>query len=552
MTGIVKWLLAVLLACFSVTSLAKPTIISNAQGYTISNSGALIQFSHMAIDKGKVLEIGDQTLINQFPDSLIIDVNQKTLLPGLIDAHGHLLGLGATLLQVDVRNDKSAIDTAKHVSAYATQNPQLAWVTGRGWNQVLWPGKTFPTAQQLDEYISETPVWLERVDGHAGWANSKALEIANINKDTIDPPGGKILRDEQGNPTGVLIDTAMYMLEKHLPKADDAFYQASLDAASEHLLSLGITSMHDAGITNSVYGFYQQKALANELRVRVYAMLAATDSQLENMLKKGHITDPNEFLSIRSVKVYGDGALGSRGAALFEDYSDAPGNKGLLVTQESALQPLFNLILRHQFQLNYHAIGDRANRLALDHFAASFDSVGGKAFRNRVEHAQVISLEDIPRFKQLGIIPAMQPTHATSDMNMAEDRVGKERLLGAYAWRRFVDQGTPIALGSDFPVELANPFFGIHASVTRQDRNNMPENGWVPSQALTLVEALKGFTIDAAYAAHQEKTLGGLTTGKWADFILIDQDVFSIDAKELWKTQVVETWVAGKRVYKKD
>ncbi|GAB5384327.1 MAG: amidohydrolase [Aliiglaciecola sp.] len=550
MTPLVKMLQAGILACFSVTCLAKPTIISNAKGYTLTNSGALIQFSHIAFDNGKILDIGDQSLINQFPNSRIIDANQKTLLPGLIDAHGHLLGLGATLLQVDVREDKSAIETAKHVSDYAKQNPQLAWVTGRGWNQVLWPGKAFPTAQQLDEYINETPVWLERVDGHAGWANSKALEIANITKDTIDPPGGKILRDEQGNPTGVLIDTAMYMLEKHLPKADKDFYQASLDAATEHLLSLGITSMHDAGISQSVYDFYQQKASVNELKVRIYAMLAATDPQLSSMLEKGYVTDPSDFLSIRSVKVYGDGALGSRGAALFEDYADAPGNKGLLVTQESQLKPLFELILGHKFQLNYHAIGDRANRLALDQFAQTFKSIGGKNLRNRVEHAQVISLDDIPRFKQLSIIPAMQPTHATSDMNMAEDRIGKERLRGAYAWRRFVDQGTPIALGSDFPVELANPFYGIHAAVTRQDRNNMPQNGWIPSQALTIVETIKGFTIDAAYAAHQEDVLGGLTPGKWADFIIVDQDIFNVSPQDLWKTQVLETWVAGEPVFK--
>ncbi|GAA0854048.1 amidohydrolase [Aliiglaciecola litoralis] len=534
---------------FSLSCLAKPTIISNVKGYTMSNSGALMQFSHLAFDNGKVLALGDHTLINQFNGAVIIDGKNRTLLPGLIDAHGHFMGMGVTLLQIDVREDKSAQATALHVREYAAQNPDLKWITGRGWNQVLWPGKAFPTAKQLDEYIADRPVWLSRVDGHAGWANSKALALAGITKDTLDPPGGKILRDEQGNPSGVLIDTAQDLLEKHIPQADKAFYEASFNAAQNHLLSLGITSMHDAGISEAVYHFYQQKAKSNQLGVRIYAMLSAVDPNLEAMLSKGYITDDKDFLSIRSVKAYGDGALGSRGAALLEDYSDAPHNRGLLVTQENQLKPLFETVLRNKFQLNFHAIGDRANRLALDQFAATYKTIGGRDLRNRIEHAQVISLQDIPRFKQLDIIPAMQPTHATSDMNMAEDRVGKDRLRGAYAWQRFIKQGSRIALGSDFPVELANPFFGLHAAVTRQDRRNQPTEGWIASQALTLEQAFKGFTIDAAYAAHQEDVLGGLTEGKWADFILVDQDIFDQDPSQLWKTQVLETWVAGKRVY---
>lgn len=543
---VVGLIVAVLL---SVSSYAQTTLMSNVKGYTLSNNGAMVQFSHIAFEDGKVLAIGDRSMLNQYPSAKVIEGKQKTLIPGLIDAHGHFMGLGGTLLQIDVREDKSALATAKHVRQYANNNPSLKWITGRGWNQVLWPGKAFPTAQQLDEYVKDKPVWLSRVDGHAGWANSKALQIAGITKDTLDPPGGKILRDAQGNPSGVLIDTAQYLLLKHIPEADDAFFQASFSAANNHLLSLGITSMHDAGVNQSVYEFYQQKAKLKQLGVRIYAMIAATDPNLEGMLKAGYVSYPEDFLSIRSVKAYGDGALGSRGAALLEDYSDAPNNRGLLVTQENQLQPLFDLVLSNEFQLNFHAIGDRANRLALDQFAASFKTVGGQQLRNRIEHAQVISIQDIPRFKELDIIPAMQPTHATSDMNMAEDRVGKERLRGAYAWRRFINQGSPIALGSDFPVELANPFFGIHAAVTRQDRNNQPDEGWIASQALTLVEAFKGFTIDAAYAAHQENVLGGLTKGKWADFIILDQDIFSIPAEDIWKTQVEQTWVAGKMVF---
>jgi predicted amidohydrolase YtcJ len=243
--------------------------------------------------------------------------------------------------------------------------------------------------------------------------------------------------------------------------------------------------------------------------------------------------------------------LGSRGAALLEPYSDAPDNSGLLVTRKTDLKPLFDLVLGKGFQLNFHAIGDRANRLALDQFADSYGRTSGKSLRNRVEHAQVINVDDIPRFKTLNIIPAMQPTHATSDMNMAEDRVGVDRLKGAYAWQTFLKQGSPVAFGSDFPVELSNPFFGLHAAVTRQDRNNSPDNGWIPSEAVTVKQAFRGFTLDAAYAAHQEKILGGLTEGKWADFILIDQDVFTIPPQDIWKTQVLETWIAGEKRFAK-
>lgn len=544
-----KLFFSTLLVLISAVSIAKPTVVGNVDGYTLSNSGAMIHFSHIAFENGKIIAIGDQTILNKLPESHIIDGSGKTLLPGLIDSHGHQLGLGEALLKVDVRDIPSAKETARFVKQYADKNPQLTWITGRGWNQVLWPDKTFPLAVQLDEYIQDRPVWLERVDGHAGWASSKALKIAGISRDTLDPPGGKIERDSNGDPSGVLIDTAMYLLTKHIPLEDDSALSANLEAATQHLLSLGVTSMHDAGIGQNVYNFYIETAQQKKLGMRIYAMLSAADPQIEAMLNAGYISDQNDFLSIRSVKGYGDGALGSRGAALLQPYSDEPDNRGLLVTQQSQLKPLFDLVISNKFQLNFHAIGDRANRLVLDQFADTFERIGGKDLRHRIEHAQVVALSDIPRFKQLNIIPAMQPTHATSDMNMAEARIGKDRLRGAYAWKRFIEQGTPIALGSDFPVELANPFFGLHAAVTRQDRQNKPAEGWIPSQSLTLLQAFKGFTIDAAYAAHQEDMLGGLTEGKWADFILIDQNIFEIQPQQIWRTKVEETWIAGERVY---
>lgn len=529
----------------SITLFAAPSHISNVNGYTLDDSGELLHFSDMVFDGGKVIAIANTSLSAQYPDATTIDGQNKVMLPGLIDAHGHIMGLGETLLQVDVRDIPSAQKTAQKVRDYAQQNPQLDWVTGRGWNQVLWPDKQFPLARQLDEYIQDKPVWLERVDGHAGWANSKALALAGITKATLDPPGGKILRDAQGNPNGVLIDNAMPLMLKHLPGTSTAVLNANLDAAGEHLLSLGITSVHDAGIDETVYDYYQQRAQKQTLPIRIYAMIAATEPNLKELLKRGAIQDQYDYLSIHSVKVYGDGALGSRGAAMLAPYSDAPENSGLLLTREKDLAPLFDLVIGSGFALNFHAIGDRGNRLALDTFADTFKRIGGQTLRNRIEHAQVISLDDIPRFKTLGIIPAMQPTHATSDMNMAQERIGAQRLKGAYAWQSFLKQGSPIAFGSDFPVELANPFFGLHAAITRQNRQDQPPGGWIKEQAISIEQAFKAFTLDAAYAAHQEKVIGTLTPGKWADFILIDQDIFNVPAGQLWKTKVLETWIGG-------
>jgi predicted amidohydrolase YtcJ len=535
----------------SGSMLAASSHIGNVKGYTLNNAGELIHFSNMVFDAGKVVAIGAEELRQKYPNATFIDGENKVLLPGLIDAHGHVMGLGETLLQVDLRESKSALDAAKMVQAYAKTQQDLPWVTGRGWNQVLWPGKAYPTASLLDEYVNNKPVMLSRVDGHASWVNTKALEIAGITKDTLDPPGGKIVRDEQGNPTGVLIDNAESLMLKHLPKTSEATLTAQLNAAGEHLLSEGITSVHDAGIGKVVYNYYKKRVAEHSLPVRIYPMIAATSADLRQLLETGHVQDQYDWLSIRSVKAYGDGALGSRGAALLQPYSDAQDNTGLLVTREQDLKPLFDLVLGQGFQLNFHAIGDRANRLALDQFGDSFERMGGKSLRNRVEHAQVVNVDDIPRFKALNIIPAMQPTHATSDMNMAKDRVGAARLKGAYAWQTFLEQGSPVAFGSDFPVELSNPFFGLHAAVTRQDRNNSPDSGWIPSEAVTLKQAFRGFTLDAAYAAHQEKILGGLTQGKWADFILIDQDVFTTSPQNIWKTQVLETWIAGEKRYTK-
>ena len=527
------------------------TIMANINGYSFDNNRQLQQFQTLVFDHGRVLATGGPTLEANYPEANVIDGKGLTLLPGITDAHGHVSSLGYTLLQIDLRGATSARQVSSLIAKYAKEKPFLNWIQGRGWNQVLWPGQQYPTAPILDELISDRPVWLERIDGHAGWANSKALALAGINANTISPPGGEIIRDRNGNPTGILIDNAMALVNQIIPPPSDEEMAAALAVATSHLLSLGITSVHDAGVSARENDYYRQLANSGNLDVRLYGMISSTDPELGEMLSAGPSNDPLDLYSARSVKVYTDGALGSRGAALLEPYSDRAGHSGLLLTSKEQLRTIFNLSIQAGFQVAIHAIGDKGNRIGLDEVEHAYATIGGRKLRHRIEHSQVVALDDIPRFKSLDVIASMQPTHATSDMNMAEDRLGSDRLKGAYAWRRFLDQGSVLVSGSDFPIELANPFHGIHAAVTRQNQLDEPDGGWISEQAMTTEEAVRSFTIDAAWAAHQDKVLGGLTKGKWADFILLDQDLFAIPVNELWKTKVAETWLAGKLVYAK-
>jgi predicted amidohydrolase YtcJ len=524
-------------------------IIDNVRGYSFDNNRQLFEFTALAVRDGRVLATGNADLADSYPNAKVRDGNGKTLLPGLIDAHGHISSLGYALLSIDVRGLQSAQQVAAKVAAYADKNPQLSWIQGRGWNQVLWPGKQFPNMADLDAQIADRPVWLERIDGHAGWANKKAMQLAGITRDSVSPPGGEIIRDSQGEPSGVLIDNAMRLVMDIIPKPNSAEIKLALDTVSRHLLSLGITSAHDAGVLSPEHKVYRQLADSGEMQVRIYGMYSSTEQDLQQVLAAGHSSDPSELYSMRSIKIYTDGALGSRGAAMLEPYSDRPGHRGLLLTSREELQRLYQQAIKADFQIAIHAIGDEGNRIGLDVLEQTYAEFGGRHLRHRIEHSQVVALSDIPRFKHLDVIPSMQPTHATSDMNMAEDRIGAERLKGAYAWRSFLKQGSRVVSGSDFPIELANAFHGIHAAVTRQDRNNQPEAGWIPEQAMSLEDTMRSFSIDAAWAAHQENSLGGLTPGKWADFILLDQDIYQIPAQDIWKTQVLETWLAGELVY---
>jgi predicted amidohydrolase YtcJ len=545
-----RTILIAMLGLAATTAHGSATILGHIRGYTLSG-GQLVQFTALAFDQGRVLESGDEAaLARKHPDAQRLDGHGKTLLPGLIDAHGHVIDLGLESTQVQLVGTKSLAEAQQRIRDYALSHPASHWLLGDGWNQVLWKLGRFPLASELDQAVSDRPVVLGRVDGHAEWLNTAALRLAGITRSTPDPVGGRIERDPEGNPSGVLVDKAMGLADRVVPPSTDAERRAALRAAFAHMNSVGLTAVGDAGCPAWEIALYRELADRDELTVHVYAMIRDTGADFDALAQSGPLIGyGNDRLTVRAVKLFADGALGSRGAAMLAPYSDMPSQRGLLFMTDEEMERKVEKALRAGYQVNIHAIGDAANHQVLDAFERAYAAVGGRPLRNRIEHAQVVALSDIARFRQLELIASMQPTHATSDKNMAEDRIGVERLKGAYAWRTFLDQGTRIAGGSDFPVESDNPFFGLHAAVTRQDHDNQPAGGWHPEQAMTLLEAFRAFTLDAAYAEHWEQSIGSLEPGKWADFILIDRDLFKIAPTEIWKIRVDETWIAGRRVY---
>ena len=544
-------LFAALLAVASAAGSAKAaTLVHNVSGYTMDGPD-LVTFSALEFDDGKVTRLyASEGDARQSTATEQIDGKGMTLLPGLIDAHGHVSSHGRALASVDlVGVDSEAAAVARVVDFISAESSSGSWVQGRGWNQVLWPGKQFPARQSLDAVSGEAAVVLGRVDGHALWVNSRALELAGIVDDTPDPAGGQIIRDEQGKATGVLIDNAMTMVFSVMPADSDeriADYQAR---ALRDLAANGLTSVHDAGITAQEVRGFRSLLKAGEMPVRVYAMLDVLDPANDADLEAGPSEDDAQLLVVRSVKISADGALGSRGAALFEDYSDKPGHKGLLLLTDEELKHHMTRAVAAGYQVNTHAIGDLANDRVLVNYEMLNQSEASRALRHRVEHAQILRPQDVSRFAAAGIVASIQPTHATSDKNMAGDRLGQERLEAAYAWATLLDSGAQLAGGSDFPVESVNPFFGLHAAVTRQSHDNQPEGGWFPGQKLSREASLSLFTQDAAFAAHQEKVIGRLLPGYYADFILVSDNYFDQPESAIWNNRVQATYVAGRRVY---
>lgn len=523
------------------------TAFTNANGYTLDDGGALQRFATLVVgNDGRVKAV--LAAGAAVPKVRRVDLHGATLMPGLIDAHGHVLALGQRALSVDLSATASLAAALDAVGKQAGK--ETPWVTGGGWNQEAWKLGRFPVAAELDKAVSDRPAWLERVDGHAGWANSRALALSGVTAATPDPPGGRIERDAKGNPTGVFIDNARALVASKIPPPTPRENDAALAKALQILASVGLTGVGDAGMGPIAWASYRRFAASGRLTARVYAM-ALGPNNLAAIAPNGPIPwGAGDRLALMSMKLLSDGALGSRGGWMKAPYSDAAGQIGLPIYDEGLLRRIILDTTAKGFQVNVHAIGDAANGAVLSAFAAVPEG-RRKALRLRIEHAQVVSPDDLARFGRLGIIASIQPTHATSDKDMAEARIGPARLAGAYAWRGLIAGGARIAGGSDFPVESPNPFYGLHAAVTRQDHAGQPAGGWRPDQAMTMTEAFAAFTTGAAYANHAEAKVGTLTKGKWADFIVVDRDVFAGPPGEVWKTVVMETWLGGKRVFKR-
>ncbi len=537
----VAW--AKLVACLALSA-AQPAalVITGARIYTLDKSRPTATV--LAVRDGRIVYVGDDPSGLAGPDTKRIDARGAAVIPGFIDSHAHMEGLGDQLETLDLRNVRSVAEVARLVRKAAASVPKGTWIRGRAWDQTNWGGR-FPSADDLSGAVPDHPVFLVRVDGHAAWVNRKALEIAGVTAATPDPHGGRIHRDASGNPTGILIDSAQGLVARKIPRPTSDDTRRRLAAAARECARLGITSVHDAGIGEQALSAYRDLIAGQELPVRVYAMIGGPGKLWQQYLKRG--PEIGDRLTVRSIKLMADGALGSRGAALLAPYSDEPGNSGLLMLDRAQIEKIAREAVAAGFQVNTHAIGDRANRTVLEAYGAA---LGGKNDRRfRIEHAQVIAPSDFELFVKYSVIASMQPTHATSDMRWAEQRLGPDRVRGAYAWRRFLSLGVPVPNGSDFPVEEPNPIPGFYAAVTRQDRAGNPPEGWMPDQRMTREEALENWTRTGAYAAFEEKWKGALAPGMAADFVMLSKDIMRVPAAEILDTRVLLTVTAGEIVY---
>ncbi|HKD41203.1 MAG TPA: amidohydrolase [Myxococcaceae bacterium] len=500
---------------------------------------------------GKVLEVGARRdLESAHPAVRVVELRDATIVPGLADAHGHLASLGRSLSILSFVGASSVEQILEMAKNAPPASYEGEWLVGRGWDQNAWPEgrRDFPTRQQLDALFPSTPVYFTRVDGHAAWVSSEALRRAGVDTRSLDPPGGRIIRDGKGEPSGVLVDNAMQLVSSKMPNPTDEQREKRLRAALEKCTSVGLTAVHDAGTDLPTLMLLHQWDSSGALPLRVYAMADGQGGASQVFSELGLIQ--GKRFTFRAVKFWLDGALGSRGAALQAPYSDEPTQRGLLLIESTELQKRARDLMQRGYQVAVHAIGDRANTLALDVLSKTAAEAKVENRRNRIEHAQILRAEDIPRFAQLGIIASMQPTHATSDMPWAEQRVGRERIAGAYAWKSLLDAGAHLAFGSDFPVEDSNPLLGLYAARTRQDAKGDPPGGWLPEQKLDGEQALRGFTTGAAYASFAEDVRGMLRPGMDADFVALSVDPVDDPPRQLLTGKALLTVVAGKVAYR--
>jgi len=526
-------------------------VVTNARIYTSDVNRPVAEA--LAVKSGRIAFVGSNrgALSLAGPRTERLDLAGKTVIAGMVDAHAHLLGLGQALRTVDLVGTRSYDEVIARVVERAKTARPGEWIRGRGWDQNDWADTRFPTHAALSRAVPNNPVYLTRVDGHAALVNAKALELAQVTAATPDPSGGRFIRDSANNPTGVLVDNAQGVVGRVIPAPSRAELREQTLAAIAEANRWGLTGIHDAGVAPEGIAVYEELAKEARYNLRNYVMIRANDSVLDAFMRRGPQRGLYDGrLWIRAIKITADGALGSRGAALLEPYSDDAGNMGLITTPPERIQSVAVRALKAGFQVNVHAIGDRANRIVLDQFEAALREVPTADHRFRIEHAQILRYQDIPRFAGLDVIPSMQGSHQTSDMYWAPNRLGPARLGGAYAWRSLLNTGVVIPNGSDFPVEAVNPLISFHSFLTRQDAENFPPGGWMPEQRTTRQEALQSITLWPAYAAFMEQESGSLTAGKYADFVVLDRDIMTVAPEEILGTRTLMTILGGKTVYK--
>mgnify|MGYP002780534910 FL=1 len=525
-------------------------IVTNARIYTVDDARPMVEA--MAIVKGRVAFVGSarEAMALKGAQTRVLDLGGRTVIPGMTDGHAHLSGLGQTLRQVDLVGTTSYAQVIAKVVERAKSVPKGQWILGRGWDQNDWGDGTLPTHDALSQAVPDHPVLLTRVDGHAGLANRAAMTLAGVTGRATDPTGGRIVRTASGEPTGVFVDAAEDLIAVKVPAPTAADWREATLAAIAEAQKWGLTGVHEMGVPRNVVEVYEQLGAEGKFGLRNYVFVSGDSINVRWALARGpRSAQFDGRLWVRGFKLYADGALGSRGAALLEAYADDPHNLGLTLMPPSYIQDVAERSLRGGFQLATHAIGDRANRQVLDAYERALATVPTADHRYRIEHSQIIHHADIPRFARLGVIPSMQASHQTSDMYWAGKRLGQGRLLGAYAWRALIDAGSIVPNGSDFPVELVNPLISFHAAIARQDDEGWPAGGWFPEQRMTREEALRSMTLWPAIAAFQERDLGSLTPGKYADFVVLDQDIMRIPADLVLRTRVLQTWLGGTVVY---
>jgi len=545
------------IALVAACSQAEPAdrVFTNGLVYTANDSQPRAEA--VAVKDGKVVFVGSAADARRYAGSNteVIDLQGKTLLPGFVDAHYHLAGVGGREMNLNLEGTQSIDEFLTRVKERVDRAPAGEWVVGRGWIETPWTPRRFPTRQDLDRIAPNHPVYLTRADGHAGVANSAALRIAGITRATRPPAGGDILRDARGEPTGMLIDRAQGLVGTHIPAATENQRDSAYIVGVHRSLMLGWTQVQDAGSPWSDVSRLRRLYGEGKIKLRIYLSIRGPSESADSLLAQG--ASVGEFagkFTVRTIKSALDGALGSRGALLLQEYSDAPGTIGLLTTDLARFRPMLRQALRRGIQVEVHAIGDSANRLLLNEFEAAFREVpdSARAIREprwRDEHTQIVDLADLPRFKQLGIIPSMQPSHAIGDLHFAPSRLGMERLAGAYAWQEFIKDGNIIAGGSDAPVERGEPLIEFYAAVARKDLKGFSGDGWHPEQAMTRDQALKAFTLWPAVAAFEEAERGSIEVGKWADFTIFDKDIMTVPDAEILTARNMITVVNGEIVY---